>query len=90
MDVSAAPSPAVPPGYWRRATLAVLVRPWLWATAVRSAIAASPRGWWRRWPFVPRPDADFLRFRFETAYGHGGTPRAEDFVAYLEWCRARR
>lgn len=80
----------VPPGFWLSATLAVARRPGLWATAVRTAVRTSPRGWWRRPPFVPRPDAAFLRFRFETAYGHDGTPSTADFVHYLQWCRDRR
>jgi hypothetical protein len=32
------------------------------------------------------PDADYLRFRFETQYG-STAPDPVDVVAYLEWCR---
>jgi hypothetical protein len=32
------------------------------------------------------PDPDYLRFRFQTAFGDG-EPEAADVVAYLEWCR---
>jgi hypothetical protein len=35
------------------------------------------------------PDADYLRFRFETQYGtaSGVRPDPRDLVTYLEWCR---
>lgn len=68
----------------------VLLRPWLWATALRLAFQAVPRGWWRESPRVPRPDADFIAFRVSTAYGEAGTPRAAELVEYLEWVRAHR
>ncbi|HEV7862955.1 MAG TPA: hypothetical protein VGR20_09650 [Acidimicrobiia bacterium] len=44
-------------------------------------------GWWRRPPFLPLPDPDYVRFRLQTAYGPHGTPAADDLVAYLNWCR---
>jgi hypothetical protein len=49
-------------------------------------------GWWRRPPFLPVPDPDYLRFRLETAYGGTGEGPFEpaDLVAYLRWCRAVR
>jgi hypothetical protein len=44
-------------------------------------------GWWRRPPFLPLPDPDYVRFRLQTAYGSTGTPAGDDLVAYLSWCR---
>ncbi len=67
---------------------AVVVRPWLWGTAVVQAFRLARRGWWRRPPFLPLPDRDYLRFRLETQYGdpdHRVEP--EDLLAYLRWCR---
>lgn len=67
-----------------RAVGAVLVRPWLWATALRLA----PRGWWRRAPHLPVPDAAYLRFRMVTMYGDAThAPEPDDLVTYLKWCR---
>ncbi len=77
-------------GVWFRAIAAVIVRPWLWWTAMRQVFLLAPRGWWRRAPFLPRPDGAYVRFRLETAYGYELAPRAGDLVAYLDWCRARR
>ncbi len=80
---------AVDTGFWVRSFLAVLFRPALWSPGVRVLVRATPPGWWRRWPFVPRPDPAFLRFRFETAYGFTGVPQVGDFLAYLRWVRER-
>jgi hypothetical protein len=56
-------------------------------------VAALARpGWWRRPPFLPRPDPDYLAFRLETMYGGAGPgpPAGTDVVAYLRWCRGYR
>ena len=74
-------------GFWLRATLLVLARPLLWITAVRQALRLARRRWWTRAPFLPVPDPDYLRFRFETQYGANGRPDPHDLVTYLEWCR---
>ncbi len=69
--------------------MAVVVRPGLWATAVRQVFRLAPRGWWRHPPFLPFPDRDYLRFRLQTQYGDAGhAAAAPDVVAYLRWCRA--
>lgn len=66
----------------------VAVRPWLWTTAVATALRLAPSGWWRRWPPVPRPDRQYLRFRMVTNYGEDrAVPDAADLIRYLEWCR---
>jgi hypothetical protein len=74
--------------FWVRAALLVLARPALWPTALRQTLRLARPRWWSRPPFLPVPDRDYLRFRFETQYGAGGRPDAHDLVAYLEWCRA--
>lgn len=70
-----------------RVVLAVIVRPGLWATAISSVLAMAPTGWWRRKPFLPIPDPDWMHFRLETAYGGDGTGpiEAQDLVTWLEW-----
>jgi hypothetical protein len=71
-----------------RAAWAVALRPRLWPVAAAQTWRLARPGWWRRWPPVPRPDPDYLRFRLQTAYGDGGAePPAADVVAYLDWCR---
>jgi hypothetical protein len=80
-------APAVGVAWWVRAGVAVLRRPALWPTAVGQARRLARPGWWRRPPFLPVPDRDYVRFRMQTAYGSHGTPPADDLVAYLSWCR---
>lgn len=70
-----------------RTVAAVAARPSLWAVAGRQAVRLAPDGWWRRPPFVPRPDPEYLRFRLQTQYGDPGhDPEPADVVAYLRWC----
>lgn len=74
------------------AVVAVLVRPHLWATALRQVGRLAPTGWWRRAPFLPVPPAAYMEFRAITQYGggHGAETahaRPLDVVDYLEWCK---
>jgi hypothetical protein len=74
-----------------RAAAAVLRRPSLWLTALGQLVVLAEPGWWRRWPPVPMPDREYLRFRMQTMYGdpeHEAEP--DDLVAYLHWCRGMR
>ena len=70
--------------------VAVMRRPHLWITAVKQWRILTPKGWWKRRPFMPVPDARYMRFRMITAYGGDGSaqPTTEDFITYLEWCKA--
>ncbi|HEX2039498.1 MAG TPA: hypothetical protein VHF47_07165 [Acidimicrobiales bacterium] len=69
------------------AVLAVVVRPWLW----RSALALAPPGWWRRPPFLPVPDPAYAAFRLQTMYGDAShSPEPADVITYLGWCRRYR
>jgi hypothetical protein len=65
---------------------AVGVRPHLWWVAARQVVRLARPRWWRRAPFLPLPETEYLRFRLETAYGEIVAPRPADLVAYLEWC----
>ena len=72
--------------FWIRVALLVIGRPRLWATGVRQALRLARPGWWRRAPYLPIPDPDYLRFRFETQYGSSGQAEPRDVAWYLEWC----
>jgi len=69
---------------------AVAGHPDLWAVAVGQVVRLAPSGWWRRAPFLPVPDADYVRFRLETQYGSAQAPDPADVVSYLRWCRTFR
>jgi hypothetical protein len=73
--------------FWTSASLAIARRPRLWATAVAQAGRLARPRWWRRPPFVPLPEREYLRHRLETQYGSNHAPEPRDVVAYLEWCR---
>jgi len=89
MRASAVGSSPVSPAWAARAAVAVVVRPWLWGTAVRQVGRLAPSGWWRRSPHLPLPDPGYLHFRLVTAYGGDGRePTVADLVTYLHWCRA--
>ena len=46
------------------------------------------RGWYRRPPFLPLPDRNYVAWRMHTAYGdHHATPPAEDVERYARWTR---
>jgi hypothetical protein len=71
-----------------RSALAVVGQPDLWPVAVRQASRLAAPGWWRRPPFLPVPDRDYLRFRLQTMYGDGvAQPEAGDLLTWLRWCR---
>lgn len=71
--------------------LAVVRRPALWATAARQVFVLAPRGWWRRSPFLPLPDPEYLAFRLQTMYGDAAhQPEPDDLVTYLQWLRRTR
>ncbi|HVX17102.1 MAG TPA: hypothetical protein VHA73_03635 [Acidimicrobiales bacterium] len=72
------------------ATRAVVRRPTLWPTALAQVWRLAGKGWWRRAPFLPLPDRDYLRFRVHTAYGVDHDPDPSDIVTWLTWCRAWR
>jgi hypothetical protein len=67
---------------------AVARRPHLWGIAVREVVRHTPSGWWRRSPWLPVPDTDWVRFRQTTATGNPDAPLdPDDVVEWLEWAR---
>lgn len=75
----------------RAAAVAVVRHPRLWPAALRQARALVPHRWWRRRPFLPVPDRDWLRFRMTTAYGDAGAPvDVDDLLVWLAWTDTTR
>jgi hypothetical protein len=76
----------------RTALAAVIAHPRLWGVGFATLTRLAPPGWWRRYPFLPVPDASYWRFRMQTAYGADwkGRPTKDDVVAYLAWCQRTR
>lgn len=70
---------------------AVARRPWTWGAAIAAAIRLAPRGWWRRSPFLPLPDARYWGFRMQTAYGdEDAVPSDDDVGDVIRWSRRAR
>jgi len=60
--------------------------PALAAALVRVAWRFRRRGWYRRFPFLPLPATDYLRWRMYTAYGDADVvPPVDDIVRYARW-----
>ena len=65
-----------------------ILRPRLALDLVRTAWAFRRRGWWKRLPFLPLPDREYLRWRMYTAYAdESAVPPAEDVVRFARWRR---
>ena len=82
--------PATRPRSWTRLTLALAaraaVRPSLAADLLRVAWRFRERRWWRRFPFLPLPAREYVRWRMHTAYGDGDfVPPVEDVIRYARW-----
>lgn len=68
-----------------------VVRPALARDLLTVAWRFRRQHWWRRAPFLPLPDATYLRWRMYTAFGdHDAVPPPETVERYARWaCRAR-
>ncbi len=73
--------------FWFHVARDLVRRPSLWWTAFRQLRRMIAPRWWSRRPFLPLPDATYVHYRMETAYGAHGVPNAADVITYLEWCR---
>ncbi len=75
---------------WPRLTLVLTLRalrdPRTADALLRVAWRFRRRGWWHRFPFVPLPARDYLRWRMHTAYGsYDSVPPAEDVIRFARW-----
>ena len=79
-------------GSWTALTLSLglraLVSPRLAVALLAAAWAFRRREWWRRAPFLPVPDREYLRWRMYTAYGsETAVPPRDDVVRFARWRR---
>lgn len=76
--------------HWRLLGLAVR-RPRLLPVLAGTAWAFRRRKWYRRFPFLPLPCTDYLRWRMDTAYGDpDAAPSHGELERYLRWARDMR
>ena len=65
-----------------------ILHPILAADLLRTAWRFRSRHWYRKAPFLPLPDRDYVRWRMYTAYGTpDAIPPAEDVERYARWAR---
>lgn len=75
---------------WLRLSLTLalraLVRPALAVALLRVAWRLRRRDWYRRFPFLPTPSREYVRWRMHTAYGDDDmVPPPEDVERYAYW-----
>jgi hypothetical protein len=75
---------------WSRLSLTLagrsMLRPTLAVALLRVAWRFRSRDWYRRFPFLPLPDATYVRWRMYTAYGdYDAIPPAADVERYALW-----
>ena len=75
---------------WVRLSAALAARavlhPALAVDLLRVAWRFRARHWYRRFPFLPLPSRQYVRWRMHTAYGdHDAIPSAEDVERYARW-----
>ena len=64
----------------------LLKRPALLLPLLGAAWRFRARDWYRRAPFLPLPDRDYVTWRMHTAYGdEQAPPEAEGVQRYLGW-----
>jgi hypothetical protein len=80
---------------WTRVTVELMLRtlrrPALAADLLRVAWRFRSRGWYRRFPFLPLPARDYVRWRMHTAYGdYDAVPSAAEVERYARWVGSGR
>jgi hypothetical protein len=73
-------------GLTARLALRGIRHPAIGAALVRVGWRFRARGWYARFPFLPLPSRDYLKWRMYTAYGNEDiVPPADDIVRYARW-----
>jgi hypothetical protein len=80
------------PSTWLSLTLRLAARaavnPRLAVDLLRTTWAFRRRRWWRKPPFLPLPDREYLRWRMYTAYGdEAAVPPVQDVIGFARWRR---
>lgn len=74
-----------------RLTTRAIRRPRLAIDLIRVSWRFRSNDWYRRFPFLPLPDATYLRWRMYTAYGdYDAVPPARDVERYARWSAENR
>ena len=72
-------------------SLRAIVSPSLARDLIRVAWAFRAREWYSRWPFLPLPSREYVRWRMYTIYGNeDAVPPIGDIVRYARWVTRQR
>lgn len=79
-------------GSWLRLTLVLAgraaLRPRLALDLLRTVWTFRRRDWHRRFPFLPLPSREYIRWRLFTVYGdEDAVPPADDIIRFARWRR---
>jgi hypothetical protein len=76
------------PGLWLRLAGRALLNPRAGLDLLALTWAFRRRHWWRKPPFLPLPDPEYLAWRLHTAYGEEReVPPAQDILRFARWRR---
>ncbi|MGQ0702826.1 MAG: hypothetical protein ACT4PM_06805 [Gemmatimonadales bacterium] len=80
------------PNTWASLTIRLFLRaainPRLALDLGRMVWAFRRRNWWKKPPFLPLPDREYLRWRMYTAYGdENAVPPLADVIGFARWRR---
>jgi len=71
-----------------RLFLRALISPRLALDLLKTGWAFRRRDWWKSTPFLPLPDATYLRWRMYTAYGdESAVPPIGEVIRFARWRR---
>jgi hypothetical protein len=75
---------------WSHLTLTLMIRslrnPAIAFSLARVGWRFRRRGWYKRFPFLPLPARDYVRWRMHTAYGRDdAVPPVDDLIRYARW-----
>jgi hypothetical protein len=80
--------PSSSTGLMARLTLRALANPVVALDLIALCWAFRRRNWWRRAPWLPLPDPEYLEWRLHTAYGEDRAfPPVEDVLRFARWRR---
>jgi hypothetical protein len=81
-------APASWPAFYLRLGARAALSPRLAVDLLRLAWSFRARNWTRRFPFLPLPPPEYMKWRMFTAYGdENAIPPVDDIVNFARWRR---
>ena len=72
--------------FFFKVALALFLKPSLWIVSLRQIFRLAEDSWWRKYPFLPLPGRNYMRFRLLTQYGNlEESLTVRDVLTWLKW-----